>query len=216
MNAGVAVGIGLDYLFARWRPLLHPGDIVYLPLEEAQDTRSQDANSVGPDASIMFRHDRATLASLPFHRWIGAAFSFSPRAALMSLIEMSLVRSGFEDPRRPHWVPLTPGGDHVGHTFEQGEVNAARLAVVNPYDETAEDIATGDGAAWSAGSPMGPPRISIRAIGGLPADFAELPIPPCRPGSRSMTSSSTRAPASSTLAIAPATHARRSSTRRIT
>ena len=26
VNAGVAVGVGLDYLFARWKPLLHPGD----------------------------------------------------------------------------------------------------------------------------------------------------------------------------------------------
>ncbi len=35
VNAGVAVGIGLDYLFTRWKPWLHAGDIVYLPLEEA-------------------------------------------------------------------------------------------------------------------------------------------------------------------------------------
>ncbi len=36
VNAGVAVGVGLDYLFARWETLLHPGDMVYLPLEETQ------------------------------------------------------------------------------------------------------------------------------------------------------------------------------------
>ncbi len=28
VNGGIAVGIGLDYLFARWQPLLHPGDLV--------------------------------------------------------------------------------------------------------------------------------------------------------------------------------------------
>ena len=38
MNAGVAVGIGLDYLFARWDALLRPGDAVYLPMEPAQYT----------------------------------------------------------------------------------------------------------------------------------------------------------------------------------
>jgi hypothetical protein len=68
LNAGVAVRIGLDYLFARWKPLLHPGDIVYLPLEEAQYTRDDAANSVGPDASIMFRHDRPTPAELSPYR----------------------------------------------------------------------------------------------------------------------------------------------------
>ena len=33
VNGGVAVGIGLDYLFARWAPLLRPGDVVYLPID---------------------------------------------------------------------------------------------------------------------------------------------------------------------------------------
>ena len=40
VNAGVAVGVGLDYLFPRWEALLHPGDVVYLPLEEAQYVRA--------------------------------------------------------------------------------------------------------------------------------------------------------------------------------
>ncbi len=34
VNGGVAVGVGLDYLFARWKPLLYSGDILYLPMEE--------------------------------------------------------------------------------------------------------------------------------------------------------------------------------------
>ena len=47
VNGGVAVGIGLDYLFARWQPLLHPGDIVYLPMEEAQYVRTRAGNRAG-------------------------------------------------------------------------------------------------------------------------------------------------------------------------
>src|SRR5580692_4734346 len=61
-NAGIALGIGLDYMFARWRPLLHPGDVVYMPLEEAQFVRTYAATALGPDAEIMFRHDWPTLA----------------------------------------------------------------------------------------------------------------------------------------------------------
>jgi hypothetical protein len=64
VNAGVAVGIGLDYLFARWDPLLRPGDVVYLPMEASQYARSRAATESGPDAAIMFRHDRATLLAL--------------------------------------------------------------------------------------------------------------------------------------------------------
>ena len=64
VNGGVAVGIGLDYLFARWQAQLHPGDLVYLPMEEAQYVRTRAATEVGPDAAMMFRHDWRTLASL--------------------------------------------------------------------------------------------------------------------------------------------------------
>ena len=65
VNGGVAVGIGLDYLFARWQRVLHAGDFVYLPMEEAQYVRTRAATVVGPDAAIMFRHDWRTLAALP-------------------------------------------------------------------------------------------------------------------------------------------------------
>jgi hypothetical protein len=177
VNAGVAVGIGLDYLFARWRPLLHAGDVVYLPLEEAQFTRSFGATSVGPDASIMFRHDRATLAQLSPDRWLAAAFSFGPRAALMSLIETALVWSGFEDPREAALGSTNAWGDHVGHTSAQGEANVARLAVVTPYHEPAEAIAHGDGTAMVRGFIQWALMHDVRIVGGLPADFADSPMP---------------------------------------
>ena len=48
VNGGVAVGIGLDYLFTRWERRLHPGDVVYLPMEEAQYSRSRAATDARP------------------------------------------------------------------------------------------------------------------------------------------------------------------------
>ena len=178
VNAGIAVGIGLDYLFARWRPLLHPGDIVYLPLEEAQFTRTRAAATVGPDAAIMFRHDRATLFRLAADRWPGAAFSFDPRAALMSGMEMALAASGFADPRAAVEGSTNEWGDHVGHTPEKGAPNAARLATMVPVHPSAQGIVDGDGTAevrafihWAASH-------GVRVIGGLPAGFAGSPIPP--------------------------------------
>ena len=177
VNAGVAVGIGLDYLFARWRPLLRPGDSVYLPLEEAQYTRARAAIVVGPDASILFRHDRATLATLPPDRWLGAMFSFGPRAALMSLIETALVRTGFQDPRAAAVGSVNAWGDHRGHTPERGHVNAARLAVIAPFHETAARIASGDGTAEIRAFLLWAEAHGVRAMGGLPAGFADSPIP---------------------------------------
>jgi len=177
VNAGVAVGIGLDYLFARWRPLLHPGDSVYLPLEEAQFTRSRAATDLGPDASIMFRHDWATLAGLPPGRWWGGAFSFGPRAALMSLIETALVHAGFDDPRDAAVGFRNAWGDHVGHTQAQGEANAARLAIAQPYHVSAGAITSGDGTEIVRAFLNWAGEHGILVVGGLPAGFAESPMP---------------------------------------
>ncbi len=177
VNAGIAVGIGLDYMFARWRPLLHSGDMVYLPLEEAQYVRTYAAATLGPDASIMFRHDWATLARLGPGRFLAAAFSFGPRAAVMSLIETALVRAGFEDPRHAALGSTNGWGDHVGHTPARGEENAARLDVETPYHESVADIASGDGTAMLRDFLVWAERHQVFVVGGLPADFANSPMP---------------------------------------
>ena len=177
VNAGIAVGFGLDYLFALWRPLLRPGDVVYLPLEEAQYTRSRSAAALGPDAAILFRHDRATLRALPPDRWIGAAFSFGPRAALMSLIETALVRSGFQDPRGAMVGTVNAWGDHVGHTQALGASNARHLAALMPFHESPARIATGEGAAVVRDFIRWALAHGVRIVGGLPAGFADSPVP---------------------------------------
>jgi hypothetical protein len=178
VNAGVAVGIGLDYLFARWRPLLHPGDVVYLPLEEAQYTRSSAAAAVGPDAAIMWRHDRGTLAQLGADRWLGALFAFDLRAALDSLAEMGLVAAGFHDPRAATVGASNAWGDHIGHTPALGAVDAPILAASRPWHASPDQIEGGDGTvvvrtflAWAQAH-------GVRVIGGLPTEFADAPIPP--------------------------------------
>ena len=178
VNAGVAVGIGLDYLFARWKALLHPGDWVYLPLEEAQYVRPRAAIRLGPDAVIMLRHDRATLLQLAPDRWMGAVFSGDLRGALMSLIESALVAGGFHDPRERLNGSINAWGDHVGHTRALAAANRAALAAAVPYHPTGEQVRDGGGTAqvtaflhWAAAH-------RVQAIGGLPTGFADSPIPP--------------------------------------
>jgi hypothetical protein len=177
VNAGVAVGIGLDYLFARWQPLLHPGDIVYLPLEEAQYMLSPAASRLGPDAAIMLRHDWGTLARLPPDRWAAAFFAFDARALVMSLIEMTLVSAGFHDPREAATGGTNAWGDHVGHTAAMAEANQAMLALVTPQHASAHQVET-----LTAGRQVGAfldwaRDHGVRAIGGFPVGFDDTPIP---------------------------------------
>ena len=175
VNGGVAVGIGLDYLFTRWEPLLHPGDVIYLPMEQAQYLRSRAASALGPDAAILFRHDWKTLAQLPPQRWIAAGFAFDLRAGVMSGIEAALMLSGFHDPRAAVTGGSNAWGDHIGHTEALAAPNREGLALARPYAATAAQIAAGDGTAEIARFVA---RLSARGtivIGGLPAGYADTP-----------------------------------------
>ena len=145
VNGGVAVGIGLDYLFARWQRVLHRGDIVYLPMEEAQFVRTRVATELGPDAAIMFRHDWRTLASLGAERWLAALFSFDLRAALMGPIEAALLLAHFRDPRAEITGTTNAWGDHIGHTAELAATSRAVLATTSPTHSPAEQISAGYG-----------------------------------------------------------------------
>ena len=177
VNAGVAVGIGLDYLFARWRPLLHPGDVVYLPMEEAQYVRTRAATEVGPDAAIMFRHDWGTLATLSPARWGGALFSFDLRYALMSLVEKVLAMRGFHDPREAVTGGTNAWGDHVGHTMALAAGDRLMLASLTPWHATAPGVRDGYGTALLVEF-MGWARAHrVQVIGGFPAGFRDAPMP---------------------------------------
>ncbi len=177
INAGVAVGVGLDYLFARWKTLLHPGDIVYLPLEEAQYTVSHATSRLGPDAAIMARHDWDTLARLPPQRWMAALFAFDLRAGIMSLIETALVAGGFHDPRAEATGTTNAWGDHTGHTVALASASRVLLAAIVPEHATAEQVRTlaagrqvADFLDWARDH-------QVRAIGGLPTGFDDSPMP---------------------------------------
>lgn len=177
VNAGVAVGIGLDYLFARWRPLLHPGDIAYLPMEEAQYVRPHAATILGPDAAIMLRHDRETLAGLPMERWLGALFAYDLRGAVMSLIETVLVARQFHDPRAEATGTTNAWGDHVGHTLQLAAPSAGILAAATPVHVSAAAIRDGDGSMLIAQFIGWARAHGVQVIGGLPTGFADSPPP---------------------------------------
>lgn len=178
VNAGIAVGIGLDYLFTRWKPLLHPGDIVYLPLEEAQYARPQTMAELGPDAEIMLRHDRTTLATMPWHRKLTALFAGDLRGAVMSVIETALVSDGFHDPRAAATGTFNAWGDHIGHTAAIGAPNQPMLATFTPFHPTGIEVRQGYGTTEVADFLDWAAAHRVRVIGGLPTGFADSPIRP--------------------------------------
>ena len=176
VNAGVAVGIGLDYLFARWLPLLHAGDVVYLPMEEEQYVRGHAAMSLGPDAAIMFRHDRHTLLHLSQARWIAALFSFDLRSALMSVLETALCLAHFHDPRMQVTGDINAWGDHIGHTRSLAAANQIVLGQFHPYTPESKQVREGYGAALIAGFTRSATQRGVIVIGGLPTGFSDVPL----------------------------------------
>lgn len=178
VNGGVALGIGLDYLFARWKPELRPGDIVYLPMETAQYTVGRLASMLGPDAAIMLRHDRATLAALKPRRWLAALFSADLRALVMSLTEMAAAPFDPERLRAAVVGRSNAWGDHVGHTAALAAANRAVLASAVRREPPAGAIAAGHGAREIARFVRWSRAHGVLAIGGLPTGFDDVPLPP--------------------------------------
>jgi hypothetical protein len=176
INAGVAVGVGLDYLFTRWKPLLHPGDIVYMPLEEALYVRPRATSDLGPDAAIMLRHDHATLWTLSLQRQISALFAADLRAAIMSLIETALANDGFHDPRDSANGGYNVWGDHVGHTAALASLNRSAVAAITPFHSPTEQIGSGYGTVLVTGFIRWACLHGVRVIGGLPTGFIDSPI----------------------------------------
>lgn len=175
VNAGLAVGIGLDYLFARWERLLRPGDTVYLPMEPAQYVATRLATATGPDASIMARRDRATLALLAPERWLAAAFAMDARGGLMALVETALAGGGLRDPRAGQ---TNAWGDRVGHAAPHATPGApALLAGLVVRHPAAVSIRDGHGAALIAGFTRRATARGVRVIGGLSTGFADTPLP---------------------------------------
>jgi hypothetical protein len=178
VNAGVAVGVGLDYLFTRWKPLLHPGDMVYMPLEEAQYVRGHATSDLGPDAAIMLRHDRATLLALPLRRQVAALFASDLRAAVMSVIETALDSDDFTDPRVAAIGGYNEWGDHVGHTAAKAFLNRSALEAIEPFHPTGAQITEGYGSTLVIGFLHWARAHGVRVIGGLPAGFIDSPLSP--------------------------------------
>lgn len=174
INAGVALGLGLDLQFSLWKPHLSAGDTVYMPLELQQYTVTAAARRAGPDAAILWRHDRALLWPLGLQRSLAAAFSGTLPAAVASLVEMTAVAL-HPALDHPAFAAMNAEGDGIGHDLARAAANRTFLAHLHRADPSPGAIAAGDGArevrafrAWAAAH-------GVRVIGGWPTEFADAP-----------------------------------------
>lgn len=177
INAGVALGLGLDYQLARWKPLLHAGDTVYMPLELQQYVVTRGEARRGPDAAILWRHERGLLPTLGPGRALAAAFASSLPDAVASLVEMAA--AGLSPAlAHPAFAETDAEGDGIGHGLALAAANRAFLASLHRPDPSPGAVARGYGArevgafrAWAAAH-------GVRVIGGWPTEFADRPVDP--------------------------------------
>jgi hypothetical protein len=177
VNAGVAMGLGLDYQFALWKPRLHAGDTVYMPLELQQYSMTEAAGRQGPDAAILWRHDRALLLSLGPVRTLSAVFSGTAESGIASLVEMAAAEL-HPALAHPDFARTDAQGDGIGHDLAQAQANRAFLASLHRPDPTPAAIIAGYGTreverfhAWATAH-------GLRVIGGWPTEFSDAPPDP--------------------------------------
>lgn len=174
VNASIGVGIGLDFLLDQWRPLLHAGDRVYMPLEYAQYGVDTAEMHGGLQNALLVHSRRDYLRSLGPRRVIDAYGSFDLRFLVHGLVEMVLERRGFQ--RRSSTASLTPQGDESGHTAELGQAYASFLrdAVFGVIE-----IPAASDALDVLGAFLRSARAAdITVIGGLPTVPDSVVLPP--------------------------------------
>jgi hypothetical protein len=169
-NAGIAVGIGLDFLVRRYGPSLRPGDIVYMPMEFEQYAITRPENDSGPDGAILMRHDRGVLLSLPPDRVFAAVFSTDFPNFLESTIEMPMSR--LISPARTLAAEYDIEGDRIGTSL----ATAQPALLGNPRTPTVYDPTYG--ASLIASFVRTETAQGVIVIGGLPTGFATAPPPP--------------------------------------
>ncbi len=174
-NAGVAVGIGLDDLFARWTPLLHRGDIAYLPMEIQQYTITRAENRMNVDGGMLFRHDPRLLASLGAGRLLGGAFASAVPDALEAIAEMAARSTGFGNPQAMLGAQFNRFGDRVAATAATADPQF--LAKLRRAEPPAPAIINGYGARLITAFVQRETRRGVIVIGGLPTDFRDVRLP---------------------------------------
>jgi hypothetical protein len=174
-NAGIAVGIGLDDLFARYAPLLHDGDIVYMPMELQQYTATREQYRAGADGGLLIRYDRRVLARLSIGRILGAVFCCNLSDLLESLAEIPIAHEGVIDPVLFGRV-YNAQGDRIDNNLAYADPTLRHRPPRPMPDALA--VTAGYGSVLISQFVAQQTAKGVRVIGGLPSDFATLSLAP--------------------------------------
>lgn len=175
-NAGIAVGIGLDDIFARYEPALRAGDIVYMPMELEQYTMKASAYRAAVDGAFLLRHDRSLLVQLPVPRVLGAVFCCTLADLSEAAVEMPVAGAGTIRPATLLTGEYNAQGDRIDNGLSQRD--AALLPLVPRILSAAGEIEGGYGSALIAAFVVREARKGVIVIGGMPVDYTGTRMPP--------------------------------------
>jgi hypothetical protein len=173
-NAGIAVGIGLDEIFRRDAPLLHAGDIVYMPMELQQYTASRTQYDAGADGNILLRRDRAILEKLPPGRILGAMFCCDLANLLEAFVEMPMMHTNAFQPGEILAAEYNRQGDRIDNNL--ADASAALLNHPPRPEPTQNEIVDGYGTQIISTFIRQETARNIIVIGGLPTDFSDAAL----------------------------------------
>ena len=174
-NAGIAVGIGLDDIFARYETLLHASDVVYMPMELQQYSATAGAYRASVDGAFLLRYDRGVLVTLPVPRIIGAGFCCNLADLMEALAEMPLAARGSINPAGILGAEYDEQGDRIDN--ELSNRDAALLMQAPRAAPSSTAIESGYGAALIAGFVRREARKGVIVIGGMPVDYSAARVP---------------------------------------
>ncbi|HAV12416.1 MAG TPA: hypothetical protein DCX06_02815 [Opitutae bacterium] len=118
VNMSVTASMSIDFQLNRIKSYLHEGDIIYMPLEYGQLTRSQKAVYSGIEAPYVVAYEKASLKGFSPMRKLHAYFYFDLKFLFSAIAEMGLSAMDFK--RRITADDFNAWGDQVGHTIEKG------------------------------------------------------------------------------------------------
>jgi len=173
-NAGTAVGLGLDEIFAQFLPSLHRGDIVYMPMEIDQYAMSRAEYRSGADSGLLIRYDWRVLTKLPIDRVVGAIFCCTLADFVESLIEMPIATSGALNPAKILASEYNAEGDRIDAPLADADEELLHQA--SRVEPNANVVKSGYGAQIIAKFVAKASRRGVIIIGGLPTDFSSVPL----------------------------------------
>ncbi|MDE1906950.1 MAG: hypothetical protein KGH75_10935 [Rhodospirillales bacterium] len=173
-NAGIAVGMGLDEIFARYAPALHAGDVVYMPMELEQYAMTRTEYDSMVDGALMLRHEPAMLLALPPGRAMGALFCCTLADGLEAIAEMPLARLGVRNGAHMLAAEYDVEGDRVDNDL----AGADKTLLSGParVEPSAAEIEGGYGTVLISRFVAQERAKGVIVIGGWPVDFTNARI----------------------------------------